>query len=208
MSVKRLILVMFAILLLCVMLGGCTQQKDISGTYISEVHMKDILSDEDSQDFIDSGMEFYTNLSIRFSFVLNSDKTFHFTVDTEDFKNSVNVGIEENVGKLLEKQFSENGILPEQYDLVAQNAGYKDYNDLEQNTVQRMKQSLEEEMDWGELEIDLIGNYSIKDGEITFTVTEGDLYIDKGIFQEDDSFVVPTVFAGEKEAVPLEFRRK
>lgn len=195
------------VIVVFLVLYGCTSHKDISGTYLSEVVVKDLLSDEEIESFTDVGMDFYTEIPMQFVFVLNSNNTFLLSVDIEDFKNKVNKGIEDNTGKLIEKQFKENGILPEQYDLAAQNAGYKDYKDMEQKLLEQMKKAGEDELNKGELDIKVEGNYIVRGDEITFTVKDGETYIDEGILRSDGTFVVPTVFSDSKEAVPVEFQR-
>lgn len=176
------------------LLSGCGA-KDVSGVYRSSNTLGDFLalSGEDIQaqyeEFDSMGMSFIKSLPFECTMDLGKDGDFKVNYDVELLKNSLDSEFTAHANDIIDAIMTQQGVTEDQYEAVAQAAGYDDYAAFTDGMMDIMKEALYESLEDME-DFDVTGNYKVKGGNLSFEQWNDDGSAYSAAFK-NDSFTLP-----------------
>ncbi len=176
------------------LLSGCGA-KDVSGTYRSSNTLGDFLelSGEDIQaqyeEFDNMGMSFIKTLPFECTMDLGKEGDFKVDYDVELLKSTMESEFDAHANDIISAIMSQQGVTEDQYEAVAQAAGYDDYAAFTDGMMDIMKEALYESLEDMD-SLDVTGSYKVKGSNLSFENWNDDGSAFSAAFK-DGSFTLP-----------------
>lgn len=174
--------------------------KDVSGKYNTDISIGQFMDEADVSAYEEYGID-YSDFKMRINLTMNEDKTFEFKVDEQAVKDSFSQLINDNLDAILDASLEQAGMsdaTDSQKDMIAQAAGYDDWEAFGDAIVEEVETSFEDEMDGQFDEITTTGTYEVDGDEVRFTGTNGSgSGMDKATIGKDGSLSINFTYEGK-----------
>lgn len=145
---------------------------ELSGSYVAYVPIKNFADADSVAEMEEMGMTNLLDTSMQFILAFNSQSDFTIAVDMDALKKDMSERLLVDADNLMKKMFQESGVTPDQYDTVAQIAGYADYEAMKKDMVKEFESAFEESVGSEMDEFHMDGKYKVSGNEIIFESDE------------------------------------
>lgn len=168
------------------LMGACGS-RNISGSYTGTIDYTDVMNDE----LASSGVKIPDSIEATVDLDLKSDNTYELKLDAQSLIDSVKSAFEKNIDTIVEEAMTSQGITSDQYETVAQAAGYDSFDAMKQDLLDQIESSFES-ADLGVDEDDLSdsGKYSVSGSNVIFKSDDEDSGLQKATLGSDGSISV------------------
>lgn len=185
---KRILATLLSVVCVFVLLlTGCGRSgsQDVSGSYTATWDITDMLNSE----LEDGGFSLTTPIEMDVLLDLNSDNTYLLNIDEDAFSESLRNGFTTDIDSITEQMMSSYGVSEDQYEEVAQAAGYDDYAALKEDLLNEFMDLTDELME-EEFGDDALGSGTWESDGSTITLNDDDGSVDTATIESDGSLTI------------------
>jgi len=177
----------------------------IAGTYVATVELKDYMKEADLKQLEAQGAEALGDVPMSFRLDLKADDTFLLDVDTEQLKQDMMAAFAVSVDQIFRKQFTENGIKEDQFDKVAQAAGYDSYEAMKETSLKQLETMTNSLLAAQLKGTNVEGTYSVDGNQVKMKANGLAAGSDTAEILEDDSLKIS--FESDGQKIELVFKK-